>query len=123
MKIKEALAKRVRIGGLVYIVTPNVVNLLNRLRFLFGRAPLENLTNFYNHADNFTGHWREYTLREFKQMCVMTGLDIIEASNTQNERPNFITKKWRTWYRNFVRLFAYILPGCGDSNIIIGRKI
>lgn len=118
----ENLLQKVKSGGLVYLATPNMTNLLNRFRFLFGRAPLSNIQDFFYQAEKFVGHWREYTLKETKQMCIWAGMQVVEAHNLQNQRPVFTFNKWRTWYRNLFKILAYLIPGCGDANIIICRK-
>ena len=109
--------------GYVYIATPNIANLLNRFRFLFGRAPLGNLEEFYE-ENNFIGHWREYTLKELEKMFELENIKIIEAKTEQQIKPKFslqTLKNFKKIYKNFFRLFAYILPGTGEANVILGK--
>lgn len=104
----------------IYIATPNTANLLNRIRFLFGRPPLNNIEEFYM-EDNFVGHWREYTLKELKQMFEWEDIKIIKAETQQSIKPKFVFKNFRDIYVNLFRLLTYILPGSGDANIILGK--
>ena len=114
----EQIKKITKPGGYIYLATPNVSHLLNRIRFLFGRPPLGNLRNFYQQEKNFTGHWREYTLSELKQMCVLSDLKIIAAKNVQSMRPR-LSMNFRKFYVNLFRLLSYLIPGAKDTNIIL----
>jgi len=76
-------------NGLLYIATPNVVNLTNRLRVLIGRPPLGNIKEFYHDADVFTGHFREYTLSELEVMFCISGLNIIFSKNLYSGKLKF----------------------------------
>lgn len=118
----EKLSSRLKTNGLIYLATPNIANFLNRFRFFLGRAPLGNLKDFYHQAESFVGHWREYTLKEVKQMCEWAGLEVVKARTVQNQRPDWAIGKWRIWHRNLFRILAYLIPEGGDANIIICRK-
>lgn len=108
-------------GGYIYIATPNITHLLNRIRFLFGRPPLGNLEELFNKID-FTGHVREYTLGELKQMFEWSGIKIVEAKNRQEIKPKINFKNFRNFYVNLLRCFAYFVPSARDANVILGRK-
>lgn len=115
------LKDMVRDGGYIYIATPNPTHLLNRIRFLFGGPPMGNLKEWFN-SDNFTGHVREYTLAELKQMFEWAGIKIIEAKNKQVIKPKLNFKSFRNIYVNLFRFLAYFIPGTGDANVILGKK-
>lgn len=115
------LKEMIRDGGYIYIATPNVTHLLNRIRFLFGRPPQGNLKEFFE-EENFVGHWREYTLDELKKMVEWSGIKIIKAENRQEMKPKINFKNFRNIYVNLLRLFAYFVPGTGDANVILGKK-
>lgn len=119
----EGLLAALDSGGLLYIATPNISHLLNRVRFVFGRSPLSgHLENWFNKGESFEGHWREYALKELKAMFTWLNIAIVGARNVQSLRPHFKLTSWRSWYVGKLRLLAYLLPGTGDTNIIIGRK-
>jgi len=108
-------------GGYIYVATPNITHLLNRIRFLFGRPPQSNLEEFFE-EENFVGHWREYTLDELKKMFEWSNIKIIEAKNRQETKPKINFKRLRDIYVNLFRFLSCFLPGTGDANIILGRK-
>lgn len=119
----ECLGNALWPGGIVYIATPSIGHLLNRARFLFGRSPLAaHLPNFFKRGEQYEGHWREYTLKELKQMFGWLDIVVLQAKNAQSMRPDFKLSSWRSWYVSLLRIFSYIFPGARDTNIIIGRK-
>lgn len=107
-------------GGLLYVATPNVTNLLNRFRFLLGRAPLANIEEFFMNAEKFNGHWREYTLGELVQMFELSGMQVLHTKNLQSMRP--VWRKLRRLPQNILRVVARIVPGAGDTNMLLGKK-
>jgi SAM-dependent methyltransferase len=119
--LKKLLAM-VKDNGYIYLATPNVTHLLNRARFFFGEPPLGNLKELMS-EENFTGHVREYSMKELKQMCEWSGIKIILAKNRQETKPNFNFRNFRGVYVNFFRLLSYLIPGARESNIILGRKL
>lgn len=109
-------------GGFIYIDTPNIANLLNRLRFLCGKSPLGNIEVFFRDGENFNGHWREYTMEEVKKMSELAGINIIEAINPQTQSAKFDLSSPRRVYLNLFRLLSLLVPGARDANIIWGQK-
>ncbi len=116
-KLKEIAAD----GGYIYVATPNAANLLNRIRFLFGRPAQGNLKEFFR-EENFVGHFKEYTLDDLKKMFEWSGVKIITAKNRQETRPKIDLRNFRNVYINLIRLLSYFIPGTGDANFILGRK-
>lgn len=109
-------------GGFIYIDTPNVANLLNRLRFLCGRSPLGNIEDFFCDGENFNGHWREYSMAEVKKMSKLAGINIIKAANPQTQMAKLDLSSPRRAYLNLFRLLSLLVPGARDANIIWGQK-
>ncbi len=109
-------------GGLLYVATPNVAHLLNRLRFLFGRPPLGNLRDFFESGERFTGHWREYSLSELENFFQWLGLEIIESKNVQSMKPSINFKKPRSLYVSLFMILSRLFPNCGDTNMVLGIK-
>ena len=119
----EKMLGTVEPGGFVYLATPNISHLLNRVRSVFGRSPmLAHLPDFFNRGERYQGHWREYTMDELKQMFAWLDIAVLGAHNVQSMRPGFKLLSLRAWYLNLFRLCAYLLPGTRDTNIIIARK-
>jgi hypothetical protein len=73
-------------------------------------------------SENFSGHVREYTLAELKQMFEAAGIKIILAENRQETKPKLVFRHPRDIYVNLFRFLAYFIPNTGDANIILGRK-
>lgn len=105
----------------IYLATPNVANLLNRLRFLIGRSPLSNIEEFFKQAKNFSGHWREYTLTELSFMIRNVGL-LIEISRNVGVIQSKIRFN-RKFLRKCLSAVGNHLPGCKDTLIIFARKV
>lgn len=116
----EGLISKLKLGGYLYVATPNVTNFLNRFRFLFGRAPMSNITEFYERGEKMNGHWREYTLDELKTIFLLSGLEVLVAKNVQSEKPHW--KRWKKTHRNIFRVVAKLIFGGGDTNLILGKK-
>ncbi len=119
----EGLLKPLKKGGVLYIATPSISHVLNRVRFIFGRSPMQaHLPNFFKKGEQYEGHWREYTLRELMQMYQWLHIEILEARNIQSMKPKFSVTKPHTWHKNLFRLLAYMVPGARDTNSIVGKK-
>ncbi len=109
--------------GHLYLATPNISHLLNRIRFLFGISPMSgHLATHFQQGEKFTGHWQEYTLSELEQLIEQSGLQTVIAKNVQSIQPRINFKSVREIYINLFRLVSYILPGTKDTNIILGKK-
>jgi SAM-dependent methyltransferase len=71
------IRRALRPDGLFFLTTPNVVSLMNRLRFLAGRnihTPIEVLVN----VPLYKLHNREYTMAEIADLLGRAGLEVIE---------------------------------------------
>lgn len=67
-------------SGVFLVTTPNFANLLRRVRFLFGRSPCWDLKDYFDREENFTGHRREFTMGELRQMLQWTGFRVTRAT-------------------------------------------
>ncbi len=106
----------------MYISTPNIAKLANRIRFLLGRPPMSNIEEFYMNGHGFNGHWREYTCTELSAMARMSGLEVLSSTASQMELVNFNWRNVRKWPRSIARLFARCIPGTGDINVLVAKK-
>ena len=118
----DNVASFAKSGGTIYIATPNVAKLANRVRFLFGRPPMSNLQEFYMNAHDFNGNWREYTRAELKDMALLSHLQVKSCTSIQMEPVTFQLMRPRKWARSIVRLLACVIPGTGDINVLIVKK-
>ncbi|HBF67028.1 MAG TPA: hypothetical protein DDW36_01225 [Candidatus Magasanikbacteria bacterium] len=110
----------VRPGGFVFIGTPNLSTMLRRIRFVFGRSPLWTLRDYYDLGESFTGHWREYTLQELKQMCEWSGLQVVGMWNKNMLAP--FKWRWEKMPRFIARLLSVCVPGSRDSNFLLCKR-
>jgi len=109
--------------GLLYVATPNISHLLNRMRFLFGLSPMSgHLDEWFEKGENYEGHWREYTLDELQKMFSCLDMLVLKAHNKQSMLPKFKFMSVRSCYVSMFRFLSYMLPGAKDTNIIIGQK-
>lgn len=117
----ENLLRFIKVGGKVYIATPNVSNLLNRFRMFFGRAPMANVEAFYINGESFNGHWREYNPGELNKIAKLAKTQVIEVGAKQTTKPHF-NRDFKKWHVSIFRMLAYIIPGTGDTNYIWIQK-
>ncbi len=78
---KDLFAEVYRIlkrNGLFLVTTPNLANLLKRLRFLFGRSPDWDIGDFFHRGPDFRGHRREFTLNELVKMLEWSSFEIVK---------------------------------------------
>lgn len=108
--------------GYIYIATPNIARMVNRIRFCIGRPPMSNLEDFYLHPHTFTGHYREYTLREIQLMGTLSGLEIYSKKVVQAEPARFTMNNTHRWPSNVARILSKFFYGTGDSICVIFRK-
>jgi len=121
-KFIEQCGKFLKPRGYLLISTPNPATLLKRLRFLLGRSPNWPIESYYNAGENFTGHWREYTIKELIYMCQTSGFEIVKTYN-KNLLASF--KKISAWHKNFqalIVLISSIFPKTKEMNYILCRK-
>ena len=109
-------------NGYLLLATPNAATLLKRLRFLFGRSPNWPIESFFADGEAFTGHWREYTMRELRYMCEEAGFRVIETYS-KNHLTKF--KGLRHWRKNLRALVAglswFFLHG-REMNYVLAQK-
>lgn len=109
-------------GGVFLVTTPNLANLLRRVRFLFGRSPMWDLKDYFDREANFTGHRREFTMGELKQMLQWTGFRVIRATS-QNSFFN-----WRRLLHpkkalgHIVTLLAMPFPKMREMLFVLAQK-
>jgi len=112
----NGLISQLKSGGFLYMATPNVTNFPNRLRFLLGRSPVSNIDEFFMAGDDFSGHFREYTLDELVRMFELSGFKENIAINVQSMRPRF-----RLRLKDIFRLISLLFKGARDTNIVFGQ--
>jgi len=121
-KFIESCLKHLRTDGYFFCVAPNMVDLLNRCRVLYGRSAFRDLKPFFDQGEDFVGHWREYTLKEMVQMAQWCGLEIIKAKNYRTSPLyNGKDKFPRSIMLAIFRLLSDLVPGARDTNTVFAR--
>ena len=108
-------------GGYLLISTPNVSTLLKRFRFLLGKSPYWPIESFLKDGEKFTGHWREYTLKELEYMCRTAGFSIIESRNVNALAKFKSFTDWRKNFRALIVLVSEIVPGSREMNYVLAK--
>lgn len=110
-------------GGSYLVTTPNSVKLLQRFRFLFGRSPNWNIEDFFECGESFTGHWREYTMKELVYMCTKTGFSVEETYNV-NVIASFRNLSFsRKNFNALVVRISGLFPGTREMNYLLCKKL
>jgi len=109
--------------GIIYITTPNQVNLINRIKIILGRSIRNSIHDSVTQLDQSLQticgiHWREYTLSELIQLLDVTGFTI--ATHTYSHMAQKPTSPFvkKVYYATCGLFF----PQLGDSITVIARK-
>jgi SAM-dependent methyltransferase len=109
-------------GGILYIGTPNMASIKNRIDLLRGRSIRNPVGEFFEQLDRkynkiVSLHWREYTLSELVEMIERVGFEISqqyyfsETITSQTKISTRIKKK-----------IAYSVPSFRPFQVVIARK-
>ena len=108
--------------GIIYITTPNQVNLMNRFKIVRGRSIRNSITDSVIQVDKTRQticgiHWREYTLSELTELLEITGFtkQHINIHMAQKSTSPFLKKIFYT-------ACGLVYPQVGDSITIIAKK-
>ncbi len=106
-KLYNALIKK----GHIIIQTPNAVAIHKRIKLLFGLNPYNLL------EESMTGHFREYTTKELKNMLTNVGLSttFLSVKNYFNSSTSILNKL-------YIKLEAIIPGQLRDGITIVGVK-
>jgi len=121
--IKE-INRILKIGGYFYLATPNANSLLKKIIYLFfGKQPSFKISQLYQQLDPSQNmivglHWREYSLKEVKDMILPFGFEIVFVRLIGNVGVNH-----GGFLKNYLKNFLFNLPGCKPNQIIMFRKI
>lgn len=118
-KFLEQCRALLKPSGYLLITTPNLSTLTKRLRFLFGRSPYWPIESFFKDGEDFTGHWREYTLHELQYMCTVAGFTVLQAHNKNMLAKFKSLKSWRKNLRALLTVISGIIPGTREMNYVL----
>lgn len=120
--IKE-INRVIKLGGYFYLSMPNASSFVKRLKYLIqGKLPTFTPKQLFEQLDAKNNmvvglHWREYTLKEMKQMVEPFGFVIVSKqfpSDTGLDKSNFL--------KYLLKRIIFSLPGCQPNQIIIFKK-
>jgi SAM-dependent methyltransferase len=110
-------------GGLLYVGTPNLVSIKNRLSMIKGQSYRDPIEYYFQQLDKrfniiVSTHWREYTMAEMAEMIEKMGFEIIShyyfaEKNTSKTRLSTRIKK----------KIAYSIPSFRPFQVAIAKKI
>jgi 2-polyprenyl-3-methyl-5-hydroxy-6-metoxy-1,4-benzoquinol methylase len=63
-------------GGSLYVEVPNLAYWHKRIGLLLGHSPLPAIEDVYHSDVPFTGHHREFTIHDLRQLARLSGLNI-----------------------------------------------
>jgi SAM-dependent methyltransferase len=84
--------------GTLEIEIPNICEITKRIRFLFGRSPLPDYSDYFESDYPFIGHNREMTIHEVKYMLEACGYDIRRIECLDYGDTSLLTWKARVLY-------------------------
>jgi SAM-dependent methyltransferase len=110
--------------GLVLITTPNLANLLRRLRFfLLGRSPHWDLKEFFESGSNFRGHRREFTSSELVKMLKWSSFEIVnKAVKNVFFNPNRFLHKQKI-FAQISGILSWPFSSMRDMIYVLAKKI
>lgn len=108
--------------GYILTTTPNLGTLIKRIRFLFGFTPYWPIEEFFKDGENFTGHWREYTMKELVYMSQKSGFEVVQT-HTKNMLTKFKElKDWKKNIRAFITLLSSPFEGMREMHYLLCRR-
>ena len=109
-------------GGRLVVTTPNLASLLKRTRFLVGRSPLWDFRDYVDAGKEFTGHVREFTVKECEQLYQWTGFQPVHIAAA----PGYFRWRWllqpKKIHYFFFQGFSLFRRTWGDLIYAIGQK-
>ena len=128
IKVKRLLRNK----GCLIIDTPNIARGVNRLMFSMGKPILPSIDWFYN-SDDFSGHFREFTLEEMRSILNYSDFEVVE--DRMLDFPPYLSLKyqklnwnWKMKLQNMIMVFVLhtastFLPRLRPCIWIVGRKV
>ena len=123
LPVLQEINRILKKDGILYITTPNQVNLINRIKIILGRSIRNSISDSVTQLDQTKHticgiHWREYTLEELIQLLEIMGFTITTYAYSHMAKTNtspFIKKI-------FYAISSLLFPKLADSITIISKK-
>jgi 2-polyprenyl-3-methyl-5-hydroxy-6-metoxy-1,4-benzoquinol methylase len=121
LPVLQEINRILKPDGILYITTPNQVNLFNRIIILLGGSIRNSISTSKTQIDQSQKticgiHWREYTLKELVEILEITGFSIKKYSFSNN------TKKNTSLLIDICDFFNLFFPSFNNSITVIGKK-
>lgn len=123
LPVLQEINRILKKDGILYITTPNQVNLINRIKIILGRSIRNSISDSVTQLDQTKHticgiHWREYTLEELIQLLKIMGFTITTYTYShmaKTHTSSFIKKI-------FYAISSLLFPKLADSITIISKK-
>lgn len=123
LPVLQEINRILKKDGILYITTPNQVNLINRIKIILGRSIRNSISDSVTQLDQTKHticgiHWREYTLEELIQLLKIMGFTITTYTYSHMAKTHtspFIKKI-------FYAISSLLFPKLADSITIISKK-
>lgn len=123
LPVLQEINRILKKDGILYITTPNQVNLINRIKIILGRSIRNSISDSVTQLDQTKHticgiHWREYTLEELIQLLEIMGFTITTYTYSHMAKTHtspFIKKI-------FYAISSLLFPKLEDSITIISKK-
>lgn len=121
LPVLQEINRILKPDGILYITTPNQVNLLNRITLMLGRSIRNSISTSVTQIDQSQHticgiHWREYTLKELGEILEITGFFIKKYRFSNN------TKKNSSLVIDVIDFFIVFFPWFNNSITVIAKK-
>jgi len=117
--LMENVVAETALGGLIVVEVPNIAYWPKRLQFLRGHTVHPPLRDVYDAEIPFTGHHREYTIEELRNILEWMSLDV-EELRTLNYTP-WPKGNWKQ--RLLLEWPIQTFPGCREVIMACARKV
>jgi SAM-dependent methyltransferase len=123
LPVLQEINRIMKKDGILYITTPNQVNLINRIKVILGRSIRNSISDSVTQLDQTRHticgiHWREYTLEELIQLLEITGFTIKTYSYSH------LAKTYASPFihKIFYATSSLLFPKLADSITVISNK-
>jgi SAM-dependent methyltransferase len=147
-RVMTEIKRVLKVGGIVMIDTPNILELRKRLMLLAGKSIAPDIKFVYDHEYN-SGHHREYTLEELRSVVIWSGFKLIDARLLDCLSPLSVVKRiphakrdsgkgeieqmtqfelgfhptrMYDWIKPGFALLMKVMPQLRDTLLVVGRK-
>jgi len=124
LPIVKEINRILKLGGLLYIATPNADSFVKKIRYLItGRQPSFKTNQFFEQLDASKNmvvglHWREYNSSEINAMILPFGFELIHKKLTSD-----IGTSHGGLLISLIKKIIFALPGCKPNQILIFKKL